>query len=717
MRATPRRSLLTRLVISLALLGTFAGAGVTGAGGHLGLSRTAYADSACQLGNGIQHVIYLQFDNLHLTRDNPNVPSDLEQMPHLLNFIESNGTMLGDEHTPLIAHTATDILTSVSGLYPNRAGVPVANSFRYFNPDGSTDPGVSFDYWASPIYDYTTETPSDTNYNMLDENHQNTPAPWVPFTRAGCNVGVAGIGNMELENNDVDINTAFGKNSPQAAEAKADDAKATADFQAISIHCAQGQPQCSTANGGRPDILPDEPYGYGGYQALFGAKYVDPVINPSGPLTDLVNNQVIADSNGNPGFPGFDSLSPAVSLSWVAHMQESGVPVTYAYLADAHDNHVAGRAFGPGEAGYEAQLKAYDQGFATFFNRMQADGITAKNTLYVVTADENDYFVGGAPTPANCDGVTVPCTYSNIGELDANMSGLLATQQNNTTPFDVHSDSAPTVYVHGNPGPANSTTRSLEQAAGQLAAPNPITGATDQLTNYLADPVEENILHMVTSDAARTPTFTLFANPNYYLYTGKTNCTGGCVDEETTGDAWNHGDVDPVINTTWLGMVGPGVMNLGRTDNIWTDETDIRPTMMEILGLKDDYRPDGRVITGILDPSILPSALTQDSAAWAKLGETYKQLDASVGQLGLDTLKVSTVALESNTPGDATYSRLEHLLAGIASRRDSLATQISVDLDNAEFNNQSPAPGEVDRLTAQAQALIDQVSALAKAVS
>jgi hypothetical protein len=29
-------------------------------------------------GARIKHVIYIQFDNTHLRRDNPNVPSDLE---------------------------------------------------------------------------------------------------------------------------------------------------------------------------------------------------------------------------------------------------------------------------------------------------------------------------------------------------------------------------------------------------------------------------------------------------------------------------------------------------------------------------------------------------------------------------------------------------------------------------------------------------------------
>ena len=51
----------------------------------------------CQLdqANGrIKHVVYLQFDNVHLRRDNPNVPSDLEQIPNLLNFLRDDRTLL-----------------------------------------------------------------------------------------------------------------------------------------------------------------------------------------------------------------------------------------------------------------------------------------------------------------------------------------------------------------------------------------------------------------------------------------------------------------------------------------------------------------------------------------------------------------------------------------------------------------------------------------------
>src|SRR5204862_3701481 len=71
--------------------------------------------AGCQLnspGNKIKHVVYLQFDNTHYARDNQSVASDLEQMPHLLNFLKSNGTLFTNDHTILISHTAGGILST-----------------------------------------------------------------------------------------------------------------------------------------------------------------------------------------------------------------------------------------------------------------------------------------------------------------------------------------------------------------------------------------------------------------------------------------------------------------------------------------------------------------------------------------------------------------------------------------------------------------------------
>jgi hypothetical protein len=64
-------------------------------------------DNSCPLGNGIQHIVYIQFDNVHIERDNPNVPSDLEQMPTLLGFLTSKGSFLTNHHTPLISPTSS----------------------------------------------------------------------------------------------------------------------------------------------------------------------------------------------------------------------------------------------------------------------------------------------------------------------------------------------------------------------------------------------------------------------------------------------------------------------------------------------------------------------------------------------------------------------------------------------------------------------------------
>ncbi len=652
-----------RRLLYLAALVPLVGAAFAGSagGGMAAPVHSSPANGSCRLNSAqdqIQHVINVQFDNTHFIRDNPNVPSDLEQMPTLLNFIEGNGVLLSNHHTPLISHTATDILTSFTGVYGDRMGVPVSNSFRYFTPTGSTSLGVAFAYWTDPIFDPTTSTPTDTKYNMLTADGKNAPAPWVPYTRAGCNVGQVATANTVLENIATDIPTVFGANSAQAAEVKANPGQAFADFVGVGVHCALGNALCA---GGQADLLPQEPGGYSGYKALFGHAYVAPKLNRSGPLTDL-DNHVIQDSSGHIGFPGFDGMTASVSLSYVAQMQEQGIPITYAYISDAHDNHAGGGAYGPGQAGYVAALKANDEAFGKFFNRLAADGINQSNTLFVFTSDEGDHFAGGPASPAGCDGVTTPCTYANIGEVNANYAGLLATEQGITTPFKVHSDSAPTVYLTGNPSRTDLVTRTFERATSQLTAVSPITGNTDTITKFLADPVEMKALHMITSDPARTPTFTLFADPNYFLFAGAPACTmkSPCV-TQNPGFAWNHGDVQPEIVTTWLGLVGPGIDQIGVDSTTWSDHTDIRPTLMVLLGLKDDYSHDGRALTEEFSGWARPAA-TKKSDGYTKVAQTYKQLDAAVGEFGLATLAASTRAIESGTSlDDSTYAGLETL--------------------------------------------------------
>src|SRR5581483_11987385 len=557
--------------------------------------------------------------------------------------------------------------------------------------------------------------PTDTTYNMLTgpvgprrPQGTNTPAPWVPFTRAGCNVGAVASANIVLENTGIDIPTVFGAGSPEAQEVTSNPGQAFADFVGIAVHCAQGATLCSSANRGRPDLLPDEPGGYTGFNGLFGHKYVAPQISPGGPVTDL-NGNLIQDPQGHVGFPGFDGMAAAVSLGYVAAMQEHGIPVTYAYISDAHDAHPTGPALGPGQAQYVAALKAYDDAFGKFFARLERDGITARNTLFVFTADEGDHFVGGPPSPTNCNGVTTPCSYSVIGEINANLKGLLATQAGITTPFTVQSDSAPTVYLDGNPARDAAVTRAFERGVAGLTTANPITSATNHLTNYLADPVEMQLLHMITADPARTPTFTLFANPEYFLFAGAANCNSPCVTVQP-GFAWNHGDVAPDINTTWLGLVGPGVERRGVDSRTWADQTDIRPTMLTALGLTDDYAHDGRVLFEVLEERAVPQSLRAHNETLQRLADAYKQINAPVGQLGLMSLRISTVALQGNAPGDATYAQLENRLATFTQQRNALATRMIGMLEAAAFRGQAIDEQQAKQIIDQANALLDAVS-------
>ena len=688
-------------------------------------SAVRAAASSCQLDSAkgdIKHVIYIQFDNTHFRRDNPNVPSDLEQMPNLLNFIRNNGTLLTNDHTVLISHTATGILSSLTGVYPDRMGQPVSNSFRYFTPSGSSRTGVSFAYWTSPLFDPAGAGQTDFTPTMINEKGAIAPAPWVPFTRAGCDVGAVATANTILENTAIDIPTVFGASSPEAAEVASDPGQAFADFVGIGVHCGQDSAICATANHGRPDLLPDEPGHYDGFNGLFGAKYVNPVIKPGGPMTDLDGN-VIKDAANHIGFPGFDGMEAGVSLAWTAQMQEAGIPITYAYISDAHDGHgTAGNihfAYGPGESGYVQQLHDYDQAFGKFFNRLAGDGINKSNTLFVFTVDEGDHFVGDAPTPAGCDGVTTACNYNRVGEINADLRRMIRTQFGDTTAFSVHSDDAPTVYVNGNPAPTDASVRKLERESAGLSWTNPYTGAVQtNVTQALADPVTEKTLHMVTADPNRTPTFTLFADPDWFLFaTGGPACAApadcASIPARTNQSfAWNHGDIQDEIASTWVGYVGPGVRRMGEVDSVWTDHTDVRPTMLALLGLVDDYVHDGRVVVEPLYAWAVPQSLLAHRETWLRLARAYKQLNGTYGSFSMAALAVSTRALASGSAADdGTYTFLEGQIASWTLERNTLATAIKAQLEESAFYGQALDEQLAKSLTDQANQLIDKAVA------
>jgi hypothetical protein len=686
----------------------------------------AFAQSAprCNLGNGVKHVIYIQFDNVHLRRDSPNVPSDLEQIPSLLNFLQDNGTLLGNHHTPLISHTSVDIVTSLTGVYGEKFGFSVGNDFGYFDTTRTPQFTSSFAYWTDLVNEGTAAKPVYVP-QMVDPRGKVHPAPWVPFTRAGCDFGAFSTANIELENTTSDVDTVFGPNSPEHKENLTNPNKAAADFEGIAVHCAQNSPLCGRSHSARLDVLKDEPGGYNGFLVLYGNKFVAPAINDSLPYVLDLDGNPITDSSTPPnyGFPGFDP-TPSQSLGYAAQMLEAGVPVVTLYIEDAHDNQFypgapqnPDGAFGPGEAGYVYQLKFFEAAFSKFFARLKKDGITPDNTLFVITADEGDHFAGSvaAATPEGCDGVHVPCAYppGAKGEVDGDLSRVFATEFDNTTAFSVHFDDAPSFYLNGDPTQTAATTRLLEIQSEALKGFDPNVGRETNLTRALADRTELALLHMISHDPARSPNFILFGDPDYYLEAfGKT--TPSCVPasdarscfSQSRDFAWNHGDFQRQIVTTWLGVVGPGIRRLGRNDDLFTDHTDIRPTILSLTGLKDDYAHDGRVIFEVLRDEALPPPLHAHSDTLKRLAEAYEQINAPTGKLGIATLTgFSTEALEGD---DAMYAYFENKLEKIADLRNDIGGKMIGMLENAEFNGQEIDEAEARKLIDQAEELLEQ---------
>lgn len=815
--------------------------------------------SGCNIGGPtgqVKHVIEMIFDNVHFNRDNPNVLSDIEQIPSLEHFIEDDGTLLSNNHTPLIAHTANDTITNYTGLYGDRTGEGNANDYYVYKAGSTGREQSSFTYWTAP----GTDSHPAMDYSAVDPptdpNDATPPAPWVPFTRAGCDVGAVSTSNMELENLTPDLANVFGANSPEVAQLNADSSEyqdqETNDYIGLAVHCAANDPFCTTAEDtkygeGIPtydavaDNLPSEPGGYGGtspvppatgtaagdpsnpgtsgsgYLAVLGHKYLQPVLadaanatsgqaaadgcanvvsgasyrvvngdcyevtDAAGNLVDLDGQEIdgeYSDAPG-PGFPGFDGITAAQTLAYMADMQETGVPVTYGYISDVHESkdfdasacsqpsREVGNGVGPADPCYYDTTAAWNQGFADFFQRLSDDGINASDTIFIFGADEGDHFngpdVGRAQTPS-CTGtpltLSYTCTYStgDIGEVDASIHSLLRPETADTTPF-TDEPQGDEVYVTGTPSAA--TVRQLERDFGKVTVYDQYDQATENAVKWM-DSTGEELLHFSNADPARVPTFTVWPIPDVYFSDGtsdacKSGTTAataatGCVTINSEYD-WDHGYYAPEINNTWLGLVGPGIANLGvdgygpgqgpssagnansgKTTDIqlgnpgtWTDQSDARPTLMYLTGLKDDYTEDGRVITPVLTSAALDADPAITNANFEPLAECYKQLNSSVGEFGTDVITASTSAMESGgTTGatgatgatgstgassDSTYSAFEAELQTLGAEHHSLAATIKQELWNAEFEG-TPLP-DAALLTGQCNTVLASADGLA----
>jgi hypothetical protein len=145
------------------------------------------------------------------------------------------------------------------------------------------------------------------------------------------------------------------------------------------------------------------------------------------------------------------------------------------------------------------------------------------------------------------------------------------------------------------------------------------------------------------------------------------------------------------------------------TTGTWADHTDIRPTLLYLVGLKDDYIGDGRVISE--DLSSVPGDL--QTPAVEALAQAYKQLNASVGLFGTATLQAATQGILSSGPADAHYRVTDVSLKTLEAARDPLATSIKDELFAAEFGGANIPHGTAVSQTVQARNLIARAQRLA----
>ena len=227
----------------------------------------------------------------------------------------------------------------------------------------------------------------------------------------------------------------------------------------------------------------------------------------------------------------------------------------------------------------------------------------------------------------------------------------------------------------------------------------------------MADQTEMKALHMFTTgDPARNATFAFFGDPNYFLTDFPSSTCLTCINPAF---AWNHGDIQPEIATTWVGYVGPGVRHMGTTERL--DRPHRRaPDDADAARAQDDYVHDGRAVVEPLYDWAVPQTLRAHRETLLLLDATYKQLDAPFGLFGMDILKASTAALKSGGAGDdSKYTSLESRISTLTAQRDALAAQIESMLEASEFGGQQLNDRQALSLSLQAGVLLVRAAVLA----
>ncbi len=588
-----------------------------------------------------------------------------------MNFMKDNGTILSNTHTPMIAHTADDSLSIYTGLYGDRHGQPLSNSYKTLQPRRHHRPGrvvrvldqpgrrhrgpprAGHDTTPSMVY-------SDTVPASGPPNRQ-TPAPWVPFTRAGCDVGDFSTANMvarERQRRPADAlrrRLARGRSSstptptasrtPRSPTTSARPCTARraprscADAQAVKFgqtHAdAVGRHRLAAHRAGRLPRLPGalrrqvrraaarrrhaepDPQRLPGHRrrtATWSTSTATRSTEPFSRTARLPRVQPDRVPDARRCWP--TCRSPASrSPTATSPTCTSGRPAPAA--ARPRPPPRTGKPIGPGDKCYADNGNGLRRGVQDVL-RAPRRGRDQRVQHAVRDQRRGERPVRRrqrraarlTPTPAGCDGVTVFCTYpaGTIGELQANIKGLLSTTASAGTTYDVEPQGA-SIYAHGQPVPTTRRSASWSGTPRAMTRRQPLQrGDGEQIVKYQAGAVEERILHMQTADPLRTPSYTMFPVPDYFFSTtGRRTCRSTRLRLQPRLLLAEHRRHVVVVRGSGRGRARDRRADAGaeqrgagpeldehrarghRRRGTWVEEVDLRPTMLWLLGLRDDY--------------------------------------------------------------------------------------------------------------------------------
>ena len=576
-------------------------------------------------------------------------------MPHLLNFLKGNGTLFTNDHTILISHTAGGILSSLTGLYPDRNGQTVSNSYDYFKQRRRAA--------RSRRRSSTGRTPVDGDERPAAEHGHATAARRRPrrgctYTRAGCDVG--GVSARRTSSSRTtrptptgDMTQRLRRGLARVERGERPNAQlAQTDFVGIAIHCAQAHARLRRQRRTRSrTTLPDEPGRLHGFKALFGAKYVDPAITGGQPCVKATRRHSRSPTrSATAASPASTGCSRRTRSATSRRCRRTACPVTYAlHLGRARQPHARRRGRpGPGEARLQAAAEAdYDDGVRDVLPAARSsDGIDKSNTLFVVTVDEGDHFAGGVGHAAAGDGSLdlrrtrrartrpddVPGEPDRRGQREHQARCCPRASRRSTSTSTTPRRSTSTASRHRT-DPAVRQARARRRRRDRARpvrqrrrAQTPIAerarrpGRGEDAAHGQRRSEADADVHDVRQRRLLLPDVELARRARRRARPASTRASPGTTATSRTRSA-----------TPGSASSGPASRATASTDTTWTDHVDVRPTINALLGLSDDYdarrpRDHRRSSTHKATPRLDTARRSPSS------GDAYKQINAPFGQ-------------------------------------------------------------------------------------